>query len=535
MTADAASRSGAVERALALADEALTEVGEQGPPDRRTTLLVRRGVLLTDLGRDEEALGVLEQAVGLLPADPPTRLRAQALGSLARTLARIDQIERAGELARQALAAADAAGAVEEKLDAQLVLGPAMVYGGDVDAGLALLREIAVESRRIGLLWVATRAFIGLSDQELMLARYDAVIRTIDEGVPLAEEAGVERTVGAFLRGNKGEALMRSGRWGEAMAVAASSAEPPGVYAGTLALLRAELHVLSGRLKEAELELRDARRHLRRSSAAQFLLPMAVVEAELTRSRGDLEAARDILERALARTDISEEHRYKWPVLSLAARIEAERALTATDKADVARMAALREVAAAMAATTTADRAHRALVDAEATRLAGAGEVEAWSTAVGAWRETGEPFGLAYALLRHAAARSAAGDIEAASASAREALELAEAMGAAPLTEAIEALVRRARLRTVTPGNGAPERADLVPGELERLGLTAREIEVLTLVADGHSNGQIAERLVISRKTASVHVSHILSKLGVSSRVEAAAMAHRLGLMREAL
>ena len=61
-------------------------------------------------------------------------------------------------------------------------------------------------------------------------------------------------------------------------------------------------------------------------------------------------------------------------------------------------------------------------------------------------------------------------------------------------------------------------------------GLTSREAEVLRLVADGRSNGQIAEALFISRKTASVHVSNILGKLGVASRGEAAAVAHRHGL-----
>ena len=61
-------------------------------------------------------------------------------------------------------------------------------------------------------------------------------------------------------------------------------------------------------------------------------------------------------------------------------------------------------------------------------------------------------------------------------------------------------------------------------------GLSPREIEVLRLVAEGRSNGEIAQQLFITRKTAGVHVSNLLAKLGVSSRLEAAAIAHRSGL-----
>jgi DNA-binding NarL/FixJ family response regulator len=105
-------------------------------------------------------------------------------------------------------------------------------------------------------------------------------------------------------------------------------------------------------------------------------------------------------------------------------------------------------------------------------------------------------------------------------------------MGAAPLLEELQALVRRARLRPIEAEPSPAQDTDAVPDELEQLGLTAREAEVLRLVADGLSNSQIAERLFISRKTASVHVSNILSKLGVSTRVEAAALAHRRGLVQ---
>ena len=66
--------------------------------------------------------------------------------------------------------------------------------------------------------------------------------------------------------------------------------------------------------------------------------------------------------------------------------------------------------------------------------------------------------------------------------------------------------------------------------ELDHFGLTARELEVMRLVAEGRSNGEIAERLFISRKTASVHVSNILAKLGVTTRVQAATVALRMGL-----
>jgi len=82
-------------------------------------------------------------------------------------------------------------------------------------------------------------------------------------------------------------------------------------------------------------------------------------------------------------------------------------------------------------------------------------------------------------------------------------------------------LARSGRIALTGPSEGAP-------GPL--LGLTAREFEVLRHVAAGQSNPEIAAELFISTKTASVHVSNILAKLGVSSRGEAAAAAHRLRL-----
>ena len=90
-------------------------------------------------------------------------------------------------------------------------------------------------------------------------------------------------------------------------------------------------------------------------------------------------------------------------------------------------------------------------------------------------------------------------------------------------------MTRQARL--VVPAAAAPPQAR-AEDELGRFGLTQREREVLAMVAAGRTNPEIAKALFISPKTASVHVSNILAKLGVTSRVEAATMAHRLGVRR---
>ena len=107
----------------------------------------------------------------------------------------------------------------------------------------------------------------------------------------------------------------------------------------------------------------------------------------------------------------------------------------------------------------------------------------------------------------------------------RAAHAVAVRIGAQPLARELELLAQRVRLDLAPPPLGDRD-GDRGPGEA--LGLTAREAEVLTLIARGFTNREIADALVISVKTASVHVSHILSKLGVPNRREAAAVADRL-------
>ena len=134
-----------------------------------------------------------------------------------------------------------------------------------------------------------------------------------------------------------------------------------------------------------------------------------------------------------------------------------------------------------------------------------------------AWEEAGDVWPLAYARFRLAEALCREGRREEAAGPLGVAVRTAEALAARPLLDDAVALARRARL-ALAPDAGVP------------FGLTDREREVLALVAAGRSNGQIATALFISPKTASVHVSNILAKLGVGGRVEAAGVAHRLGL-----
>ncbi|HXP58446.1 MAG TPA: response regulator transcription factor, partial [Streptosporangiaceae bacterium] len=233
--------------------------------------------------------------------------------------------------------------------------------------------------------------------------------------------------------------------------------------------------------------------------------------------------------------------RYAWPLVWLGLRIEADEATRSRDRREdvparvAQRTAELAEMAAQLPTPAPPSRGYQALADAERIRADGTSEEAAWAAAVAAWRAADEPYPLSYALLRQAEAATERGDREAAAQAVGEARALAEQIGAGPVTAEAEALARRARLGRERPAAvqvaaAGPGRPAAGADELARFGLTEREREVLRLLAAGQSNPEIARTLFISAKTASVHVSNILAKLGVSGRVEAAAVAHRLGL-----
>jgi DNA-binding NarL/FixJ family response regulator len=167
---------------------------------------------------------------------------------------------------------------------------------------------------------------------------------------------------------------------------------------------------------------------------------------------------------------------------------------------------------------------------AEQARLHGRPDPAAWAAAAAQWDALGHPYPAARARFRQAEAMLAT---RAPRAGVEEALwaahTVAARLGAAPLRRELELLAQRGRVRLEAPVE--PVGPPAQPPAASRLGLTRREAEVLALLAAGRSNRQIGEALFITPKTASLHVSRILAKLGVGGRVEAAAVAHRLGLL----
>jgi ATP/maltotriose-dependent transcriptional regulator MalT len=272
----------------------------------------------------------------------------------------------------------------------------------------------------------------------------------------------------------------------------------------------------------------------------QHQLPLARLEIELRLATAGPSAALAATGQVLDRYDLSlSSPRYAWPVITagasvcLAAARQARGAAHDERLRDEAAAVAdrLRTVAEKLEAFGPAQRAQQltfAAADAHAASLlhGSASEpgalLEGWDRAAAAWAALGEPYPLAQVLLPAAETALASGDRDGAAQRLAEAARLAAGLGARPLGEQIAVLARRARIALAGSEEAVPG-----PGDL---GLTGRELEVLRLVAAGRSNREIAAELFISPKTASVHVSNILGKLGAATRGEAAAKAHGLRL-----
>jgi DNA-binding CsgD family transcriptional regulator len=172
-----------------------------------------------------------------------------------------------------------------------------------------------------------------------------------------------------------------------------------------------------------------------------------------------------------------------------------------------------------------------AIAEAEGSRLERSPDPGLWEDAARRCEALGQPWETAYAQFRQGEAILASGGSrQEAPPLLRDAHEIASKLGARPLVGQIEGLARRGRIRlALVPPHRRVRTATTAEGVV--VTLTTREWEVLSNVAAGHTNREIGEQLFITEKTASVHISNVMDKLGALSRYEAAAIATRLGLL----
>jgi DNA-binding CsgD family transcriptional regulator len=384
---------------------------------------------------------------------------------------------------------------------------------------------------------VILRAMVNRSDVLLAAGRNDQAATVALDGIQQARRLGVARSFGPDLACNATEALVALGRWDEAEQVSREALEgsPSDPAWVSLPMARAALELGLGDLDAAEARLRTIRWLLPDPiPEAQIAGPLFAGLAELALWRGDPEQARALAAEAVPLVEADPRH--AAPVYALGLHVEADRAELARTRrpgepaGDDGTAAALLErlqAAAGLAAGIPELAAWHAVGLAEQTRQQGRPDPAAWAAAATAWERLGQPYRLAYARFRQAEALLAGGgDRDTAAEALRRAADITGRLGARSLDAEVTALARRARLHLGPPATATAD----APAPADALGLTPREAEVLALVAAGRSNRQIAQALFISPKTASVHVSNILAKLEVHTRVEAAAIAHRLGL-----
>jgi DNA-binding CsgD family transcriptional regulator/tetratricopeptide (TPR) repeat protein len=543
---EAAANSGAAERAVALVRSALAEVDPAAEPLRAAQLTERLAFHLRIAGRPG-AFEAYQEAVRLVPPEPSPE-RARVLAGLGQALMLRARFAEAASVCEEAIAVARAVGARVVEGHALNSLGTAIVRLDQIDRGLACLQEARRLAGELGAADDEARACVNLSDILEDLGRLEESVAVANEGMEVATSAGLRRTFGAFLAGNAASSLYNLGRWQESVRLTDDYLGPgddEDLNTVTLRQSRAVLDAGRGAFGAALAHVAAARRLSGDMFiAVQYPPALAAAEAEVAVWQGRLEEAAAAVAGGLAALQGPLTDLKACMLLALGLRAEGDRAELASARDDGATLADARLVGQGLVRWATETlagsevawkRALLATCEAEWARAQGADGPERWLAAVAAWEESGHPYPLAVARWRAAGAllarrgdRNLAGDL------LRQGHASAVALGAEPLRGELERLARLGRvdLHHDRAAAGPDAKAD---GEAQPagagLGLTPRELEVLALVAEGRSNRQVADTLFISPKTASVHVSNILAKLGVASRVEAAAIAHRLGLL----
>lgn len=525
------------DRSIELALDAIKELAGQPAREGAVWLELRRIYRLNN--RWDDCAKAAAMALELIPESPPSRERAEALAASAMSAAYSGQTIRARDYAVAAVNVADEVGEPEALVDAYYALTMVMSDMGEHEQALAVAMANLARCDHTVNAHRTMMAHNGVTSCLSGLARYDEMIGFAQRGVTIARATGLAGVLGAWMASYWIGALVKLGRWTEAERLVSDLADllDNPAEEGVLARFWGCALTRQGRLDEARPYIATVRAVLDRKTWLEELQWLGAVVVEFDQA-DDHPSTTALVDDLLSRPSGAVGGAVELVlagITALADRLQddAQSSRGQRQKESVATAERWIEHLDAVA-----DNGRRACPetklfveasDAQLTRLSGHAEPDRWAHLAASAEHLGYRYEEATARFHHGEALLA-GVAGRALASRRAAdRELASArtiavdLAAAPLIQRIDELAHRARCHLDTFGsqdNPDPAR----PWQAE-FALTPREHDVLALLALGRSNGQIGKELFISTKTASVHVSNILRKLGVKNRVEAAAFA----------
>ena len=530
--AEAASAAGDNTRAQELVRRLLARTGPAPEPVQVALWLERLGRFSWLAGDLDTSRQAYDDALRVIP-DHPSAARARVLAATAQSLMLRSHFLASSSYAEEAIAVAQAVGARAEEAHARNTLGTDLAAIGCYADGIEMIRTGLRVARHIGDDAEAARCHVNLASVLVEARQAEEALRVGEEGIRETLALGLARTAAAAILGSVLEGLYLLGRWDEvqARASAALEDEPEPWNVVAVRIPRCRVALARGDLAGAAADLAAMTAVPGATSDAYYGASIASLDAALSAACGDLAGAAGRADNALKIISATDDVARHLSITALAIRIEA-------DALDAARLTARRAdpaatrvrseriraaVDGAVARIARADGSHRpvftlfqTLIGAQLSRIPGPADPGLWDQV--ATHELAGPFLAGYARLQQAAGLLTHRRRREATIALREAKAAAGRLGAVPMHAEIAALARRARLDLAEP---APRSPDPDP-----VGLTRRELEVIRLLSDGLSNAEIARTLYISEKTASVHVSNILRKLGVTSRIQAATALH---------
>jgi DNA-binding CsgD family transcriptional regulator/tetratricopeptide (TPR) repeat protein len=527
----AAAHAGQAHRAVSLTRAALAGVGQDADLELAARVRYTLAGNLLSVDSLTAAFAYSSEALAMIPAEPPSRTWVWAAATHVLAARQVGENETALKVARQALSVAEELDVTDARADLLISLAILEGDGRRTAEGRERLREARELARRSGNAPVELRALFNLAVGCFESGDLDACLPWLTEGLDRARRAGLLSSPYPLeMRYLRLLVLYTLGRWDESVRAAAADAEvlpAAGAYTAGPALYVA--------LARGDLEAAGRAQALLEGPFDWMgTLVAGIVLTDAAALRGDAEeAVRRMRSTVAALTDDAgapPDVTVRLAALALRAVADTAAGLRLTgDEAGAGRWAdTASELVELARATAVRDQggtpqgpegqAWLARAEAEWARAVSGPDTAAWAKAVAAF-DFGDVYERARCQMRFTEALLAADRREDAAVEARAARETAARLGCTPLLEQVDALIRRGRL------------ADSPAADARATMLTAREQDVLRLLALGRSNRQIGEELFISGKTASVHVSNILAKLGAASRTEAVAVAYREGLI----